>query len=136
MLAGELVREAFRWLEDEGFRYVGEERPVPRYTVSTFERGPIAVLVHWDGTDGITHTVLARGHRWFRWRPGRQLGLSHLDPSARPAEAVLPDPTIDPAPLRDALAADSRLLRTRGAGLLTGERAAWAELAQLQRTSQ
>jgi hypothetical protein len=107
---------------------------LPWSSTSTFERGPIAVLVHWDGRDGMTWTVLARGHRRLRWVRGRQLGLGHLDPDRALADSVLPDPTVDPGPLRKALASDSSLLRTRGAGLLNGDRAAWAELARRQRS--
>ncbi len=129
---GELVREAFGWLEDEGFRYAGEEDRLPWYSITTFERGPIAVLVHWDGKDHATWTVLARGHRRLRWLPGRQLGLSHLDAGGGPTSNMLPDPGADPTPLAKALAWDSDLLRTRGGRLLSGEKSAWAELARLQ----
>lgn len=132
-IVGTLAREAFQWLEDEGFRYVGEEARAAPDSISIFERGPIAVLVHWDGRDRMTWTVLARGHRNLRWLPGRQLGLGHLGSGAPDADLPLPDPAVDPEPLRKALAWDSRLLRTRGASLLNGERAAWADLEQLQK---
>lgn len=127
-----LVREAFHWLEDEGFRYVGEEDRLPSYAISTFERGPISVLVHWDGRDHATWTVLGRGHRRLRRLPGRQLGLGHLDKGGGPSTVLLPDPGNDPGPLRAALEWDSELLRTRGASLINGDREAWADLARLQ----
>ncbi len=46
-----LVREAFHWLEDEGFRYVGEEDRLPSYAISTFERVPSQFW--FSGTAGI-----------------------------------------------------------------------------------
>jgi hypothetical protein len=127
----DLVREAFDWLEEEGFRWVGEEDHLPLYSISTYERGQLAVRVHWDGRDHATWTVLARGSGRVRSAPGRQLGLGHLEPGG-PSAVLLPDPELDPAPLRAALERDSRLLRTRGAALLRGEQQAWAELAALQ----
>lgn len=132
-LIAQLVRDAFRWLEDEGFRYVGEEDRLPSYATSTFERGPIAVVVHWDGRDHATWTEVGRGHRRLRWLPGRQLGLSHLREAGGPSAIALPDPSTDPGPLRTALERDSTLLQARGAALIKGDREAWADLARLQK---
>lgn len=130
-MIAKLVREAFSWLEGEGFRLVGEEDHLPYYSISTFERRPVAVLIHWDGRDRAIWTVLARDSRRLRGLPGHQLGLSHLDSGGPPA-VLLPDPAIDPEPLRIALEWDARLLRERGAALLKGQREPWADLAHLQ----
>lgn len=127
----DLAREAFHWLEVSGFRYAGEEDRLPSFAVSTFKRGGIAVRVHWDGRDHASWTTLTRGHRLRRPLPGRELGLGHLS-GGGPPSVGLPDPAVDPEPLKAALGWDSRLLREQGAALLAGHHDAWMALAGLQ----
>jgi hypothetical protein len=128
---GELVREAFSFLERDGFRFLGETAHLPAYAHCTYERKPIRVRVHWDGLDRASWTVLGRRHPTLRFLPPREVGLGHLDPEGE-SEVDLPHFDGDPEPLREALRRQAGLLESRGAALLSGDRQAWATLERRQ----
>ena len=124
---GALVREAFAFLEEQGFESQGEEDQLPQFSHVTYARGPISIRVIWDGRDRACWTVMIRRRR------GRQeeLGLGHLHPDGE-SSLMLTGPEDDGHAVRMALERQADVLRGPGRALLDADREAWASLRRRQ----
>ena len=126
----DLARESFGFLERRGFGFHADNSNLPAYDEAHFENRRMRVRVYWEQRDGVVVTYL--GRRRPLGLGVRELGLSFLGDLDDAAHADGIHEQSDPR-LGKEIGRQAELLRSRGEGLLKGEREAWDALAARQR---